>query len=98
MPRPVALAVPATTSEQVADLFDVVAAADTELGAVFDRIAASRAPIHPATIAELEHLLEDTLRPAVQARAALARTLPALLHAGLLCRRQRSDAGRSVTR
>lgn len=94
----VALAFAATTTEQVADLFDIVADADTELGAAFDRIAASRAPIHPATIAELEHLLEDTLRPAVQARAALARTGPTLLHAGLLYRRQRAGAAPSVSR
>lgn len=88
----------ATTAEQVADLFDLVADADTELGDVFDRIAGSRAPIHPATISELEHLLEDTLRPAVHARSVLARTPPQLLHAGLLCRRQHAACRPAVTR
>ena len=98
MHRSVPLLFVASTAEQVADLFDLIADADIGLGDLFDRIAGSRAPIHPATIRELEHLLEDTLRPAVHARSVLAGTPPQSLHAGLLCRRQRTGCRPAVAR
>jgi hypothetical protein len=82
----------AGSAEQVAQLLAVVALADGELGAVFDRVAGSRAPIHPATISELERLLEDTLRPAVAARATLAATPGPLLRAGLALYRDRRQS------
>ncbi len=79
--------------DEVVELLNVVALADRSLAEVLDRIAASPAPVHPATVAELESLLEDQLRPGVEARAVLAAKPLAVVQAGILRRAQLGPAG-----
>ncbi len=84
-----------TTAEQVADLLDVVSAANGRIAAEAARIVNSRAAVSRATVQRLTQLA-DQLRPAAAARMQLSALGPSLLLAGtsvrLERRRQRTDS------
>lgn len=69
---------PDVSADDVADLFESLAAASSQFRRTLDRLVAARFPVCVATINQLEQLLAD-MRPAAVHREQLA-----LLDSGLL--------------
>ncbi|MEP6562421.1 MAG: hypothetical protein ABJD68_15250 [Nakamurella sp.] len=80
-PGSTALGSTALSSTQIADLLDILATANHALAAELDAIAGSRRSLSQATVARLEHLVNQ-MRPAAQIRQVLARLDPGELLAG----------------
>jgi hypothetical protein len=69
------------SSADIADLLDVLAAANTALTAELEAIAGSRRSLSQATVNRLEHLVA-AMRPAARVREVLAQLEPMVLLAG----------------
>jgi hypothetical protein len=69
---------PVFSSAEIADLLDVLAAANSALAVELEAISGSRASLSQVTVNRLEQLVEQ-MRPAAQAREVLAGLDPRVL-------------------
>ena len=90
-----ATAAPAFSSAEIADLLEVLAAANWALAVELEAISGSRASLSQVTVNRLEQLVEQ-MRPAAQVREVLAGLDPRVLLDGARGwhRRRPSDTGR----
>jgi hypothetical protein len=77
------------TPTQIVALLDVWAAADQALAVEIDRLICTRNPVSRTTLSRWQRLLDEVLRPAVNARATLAELPRELLGQGLALRQAR---------
>jgi len=90
-----AAAAPVFSSAEIADLLEVLAAANWALAVELEAISVSRASLSQATVNRLEQLVEQ-MRPAARVREVLAGLDPRVLLAGARewHRRRPIDVGR----